>query len=60
MAVHDDIKKEFETYIAENEKFTEKGIKSSATRARNALSNLSKLCKERRMEIIKEKEEMAK
>ncbi len=60
MAVHDDIKKEYETYLAENEKFTEKGIKSSATRARNALSNLSKLCKERRMEIIKEKEEMTK
>lgn len=60
MATHEEIKNAYETYILENEKFTQKGIKSSSTRARNALSTLAKLCKERRMEISKEKEEMSK
>ncbi len=58
MAAHDELKKQFEIYLAENGKFTEKGIKSSATRARNALSEIAKLCKERRVEILAEKEKM--
>ena len=40
-----------ETYLAENAKFEEKGVKASATRARKALANLSKLIKARRKEI---------
>ena len=42
---------QMETYLAENEKFTGKGVKASATRARKALANLSKLIKARRKEI---------
>ena len=56
MAAHDELKKQFEIYLAENEKFTEKGIKLSATRARNALSEIAKLCKERRIEILQERD----
>ena len=56
MATHDELKKQFEIYLAENEKFTEKGIKLSATRARNALSEIAKLCKERRIEILEERD----
>ncbi len=56
MATHDDIKREFETYLAENEKFTQKGIKASATRARKALMEVAKLAKVRRTEIVAEKE----
>jgi len=42
---------EIQTYSEENSKFTEKGVKASATRARKALANLSKLIKARRKEI---------
>lgn len=56
MSVHDEIRKQVEIYLTENEKFTEKGVKSSATKARNALSALMKLAKERRQEILEEKE----
>ncbi len=59
MATHDEIKKQIEIYLTENEKFTEKGVKSAATKARNALSALSKLCKERRIEILAEKAQKA-
>ena len=44
-----------ETYLAENEKFAEKGVKASATRARKALQELGKLIKTRRKEILEEK-----
>ena len=42
-----------------SQRFEEKGIKASGTRARKALAELSKLCKERRSEIqeAKSKEE---
>ena len=40
-----------EQYINENEKFAEKGNKAAGTRARKALMDISKLCKERRKEI---------
>ena len=56
---HDTIKQAFETYIAENEKFTGKGVKASAARARKALQELSKAIKERRKEITAEKEALA-
>lgn len=40
-----------EEYIENNEKFTEKGNKAAGTRARKALMDITKLCKERRKEI---------
>lgn len=56
---HDAIKTAFETYCAENEKFTGKGIKASAARARKALQEMSKGIKERRKEITAEKEALS-
>lgn len=58
MTIHEQIVEQYETYIAENQKFTEKGIKASAARARKALGEIAKLVKERRKEIQKEKEEI--
>ena len=48
---HESIMTEIQTYSEENNKFVEKGVKESATRARKALANLSKLIKARRKEI---------
>ena len=48
---HEQIMTEIQTYSEENQKFTEKCVKASATRARKALANLSKLIKARRKEI---------
>jgi hypothetical protein len=42
---------QIQVYSEENSKFTEKGVKASATRARKALAELSKLIKARRKEI---------
>jgi hypothetical protein len=56
---HDAIKTAFETYLAENEKFTQKGVKASAARARKALQEMGKALKERRKEITEEKEALA-
>tara|TARA_S200002703_G_C3700932_1_gene215268 strand:+ start:179 stop:352 length:174 start_codon:yes stop_codon:yes gene_type:complete len=47
---HDNLVNLFETYIAESEKF-ESGNKSAGTRARKALAEIAKLCKDRRAEI---------
>jgi hypothetical protein len=58
-ANHEAIKNAFETYMAENEKFTVKGVKASAARARKALQEMSKAIKERRKEITAEKEALA-
>ncbi len=55
---HDMIKRAFEAYISENEKFTQKGVKAAAARARKALQEMSKAIKERRKEITAEKEAM--
>ena len=52
MSTTDEIKSQFETYLEENEKFAEKGVKASATRARKALQELGKLIKARRKEIL--------
>lgn len=54
-ANHDTIKQAFETYLAENEKFVEKGVKASAGRARKALQEIAKAVKERRKEITEAK-----
>ena len=48
---HEAIKAAFETYLSENEKFTQKGVKASAARARKALQEMGKALKERRKEI---------
>ena len=56
---HDAIKAAFETYLAENDKFTGKGVKASAARARKALQEMGKAIKERRKEITAEKEALA-
>ena len=56
---HDAIKTAYDNYLAENEKFTTKGVKASAARARKALQELGKALKERRKEITAEKEALA-
>ena len=48
---HDAIMTAIQTYSEENGKFVDKGVKASATRARKALAELSKLIKSRRKEI---------
>ena len=47
-----------ETYLAENAKFEEKGVKASAARARKALGDIGKLSKVRRKEIQDKKNNM--
>ena len=59
MSNHDTLKEQFEVYMAENEKFTQKGVKAAAARARKALQEMSKAIKERRKEITAEKEALA-
>lgn len=51
MNTHDQIREQFEHYIAENAKFQEKGVKVAGTRARKALNELVKLARVRRKEI---------
>ncbi len=58
MSVHEQLVGLFETYVLENQKFTEKDVKASASRARKALAEISKLCKERRVEIQEAKAKM--
>jgi hypothetical protein len=53
---HDIIRRAMETYLVENEKFTDRGVKASAARARKALQEISKAIRERRKEITAEKE----
>lgn len=59
MSNHQTLVEQFEAYISENAKFTEKGVKASAARARKALQEMSKAIKERRKEITAEKEALA-
>jgi hypothetical protein len=56
MSQHDAIVTAFNNYIAENEKFTTKGVKASAARSRKALQEIAKAVKTRRAEITAEKE----
>ena len=51
MSYHEDLVKQWETYVSENAKFEEKGVKAAGTRARKALGEIAKLAKERRKEI---------
>jgi len=55
MSSHDTLKEQMEVYLAENEKFSEKGVKAASTRARKALQEIAKACKARRAEITEEK-----
>jgi GTP cyclohydrolase I len=59
MTNHENIVAAYEAYVAENTKFTDKGVKASAARARKALQEMSKGIKERRKEITTEKEALA-
>ena len=54
MSKHEQLVELFKTYEQENERFAEKGVKASASRARKALLDIAKLCKERRAEILEE------
>jgi hypothetical protein len=56
MTNHEIIAEQFAVYVAEHEKLTQKGVKASAARARKALQEISKAIKERRKEIMMEKE----
>ena len=58
MILHDQIVEQFEAYVAESQKFEEKGVKAAAARARKALGELGKLSKERRKEFQDKKNEM--
>jgi hypothetical protein len=51
----EELVKQFELYVAENEKFTTKGVKAAAARARKALQEVAKLVKVRRKEITEAK-----
>jgi hypothetical protein len=56
---HEEIVKQFELYLAENYKFTDKGVKAAAGRARKALQEMSKAIKIRRKEITETKAAMS-
>lgn len=55
MSIHQSIVDHFNAYLAEHEKFEDKGVKASGTRARKALGELAKLAKARRAEIQEKK-----
>lgn len=57
MTNHESLLALFDTYVAENDKFENKGVKASGTRARKALAEIAKLTKERRKEIQEAKTE---
>ena len=58
-SVNDQITDAYNEYVEENTRFTGKGVKVSAARARKALGELRKLAGERRKEIQTEKEALA-
>jgi len=58
MSTNAEIVEAMETYLAENAKFEEKGVKASAARARKALGDIGKLTKVRRAEIQDKKNTM--
>jgi len=58
METHLKLKALMEEYIMEQDKFENNGIKASATRARKALMEISKLTKVRRSEIQDKKNSM--
>ena len=58
MSIHEQIVENFNAYIAEHEKWEDKGVKAAATRARKALGENGKLSKHRRAEIQEKKNSM--
>ena len=56
MSTHKQIVAAYENYLAENAKFTDKGVKAAAARARKSLQEIAKAVKVRRAEITTEKE----
>ena len=58
MENHLKLKALFEEYQIEQDKFENKGVKASATRARKALMEITKLAKVRRVEIQDKKNSM--
>jgi hypothetical protein len=57
---HQSLVDAFAAYLEENEKFTSKGVKVSAARARKALQDIGNAVKLRRKEISEEKEALTK
>lgn len=55
MTIHEQVVEAFNTYMEENSKFEDKGVKAAASRARKALGTLGKLAKARRAEIQEKK-----
>jgi hypothetical protein len=55
MTNHETLVSLFDTYLKENEKFADKGVKAAGTRARKALAEFTKVAKERRKEIQDQK-----
>lgn len=47
----DQLDEQYSAYVEDNLKFVEKRNKAAGTRARKALMEISKLCKEKRKEI---------
>ena len=58
-SVNDQITDAYNEYVEENTRFTGKGVKVSAARARKALGELRKMAGERRKQIQTEKEALA-
>ena len=58
MSIHEQIVENFNAYIAEHEKWEDKGVQAAATRARKALGEIGKLSKHRRAEIQEKKNSM--
>lgn len=56
MTTHEQIVAAYENYLTENAKFSDKGVKAAAARARKALQEIAKAVKVRRAEITAEKE----
>lgn len=55
MNTHDELLNQLNVYVEENTKFTEKGVKAAAGRARKALNEVRKLAAARRKEITEAK-----
>ena len=56
---HEDMVKAWNLYLEENEKFSVKGVKAAAGRARKALNDVRKLAAARRKEITEAKNALA-
>lgn len=57
-SVHEQLKLAWAIYLQEHERFEEKGIKTSAVRARQALHDMKNLIVERRREIQEKKKDV--